>query len=146
MPPNLYFELEDCTREWTLAENTFDFVHMRYLFGAIADWEALFREAYRACKPGGWVQSCEADPFFNSDDGTLTDALAMATCTELYIESEKKLGRSFHVIKQGLQKKGMEAAGFTDIHITDYKVRSWSRSLQGERAEKRYEMIMSSRF
>lgn len=125
MPPNLRFELEDCTKEWTWAENTFDFVHMRYLFGAIADWDALFREAYRTCKPGGWVQSCEVDAFFRSDDGTIPSDSAMATTLmELYLEGGKKLGRSFQVIKEDLQKKGMEAAGFTDIHIADYKVRS----------------------
>ena len=123
VPPNLKFELDDCTKPWTWPENTFDFIHMRYLAGAIADWDALLKEAYRTCQPGGWVQSCEADAAYRSDDGSLSDDSAFGSgLSRLFLEGGKKLGRSFQVVSEDLQKKGMEAAGFTDIHVADYKV------------------------
>ncbi|QGI88814.1 hypothetical protein CEK26_000029 [Fusarium fujikuroi] len=70
VPPNLKFEIEDCTQEWTYEPNSFDYVHMRYMYGSISDWSALFKEAFRVCKPGGWVESYEASPRMESDDGT----------------------------------------------------------------------------
>ncbi|KAJ4265934.1 hypothetical protein NW764_015443 [Fusarium oxysporum] len=57
VPPNVRFELEDATSNWTWSNDSFDFVHMRYLIGAITDWGALFKEAFRCCKPGGFVES-----------------------------------------------------------------------------------------
>ncbi|KAJ4015028.1 hypothetical protein NW766_005356, partial [Fusarium irregulare] len=61
VPPNVHFEVADASLQWPWKDDYFDFVHVRYLFGAIHDWPALFCEAYRCCAPGGWVQSCEAD-------------------------------------------------------------------------------------
>ena len=71
VPPNLKFEIEDCTKEWTWDANTFDFVHMRYLFGGINDWVSLFKEGHRTLKGGAYLESVESDPQMHSDDGTL---------------------------------------------------------------------------
>lgn len=128
MPPNLRFEIDDCTQEWSWKDNTFDFVHIRYLFGAIRDWNALFQQAYRCCAPGGWVQSSEADVEFLSDDGTTDLEPVLKTWVHLYEEGERVLGAPFFVQKKGLQEKGLKAAGFEDITSVDYKVRvarSW---------------------
>ncbi|KAI1080134.1 S-adenosyl-L-methionine-dependent methyltransferase [Whalleya microplaca] len=123
VPPNVKFEIDDCTQPWTWAEDSFDFVHMRYLFGAIPDWTAVFREALRVTKPGGWVETCEADVAIVSDDGTIAeDSAYNRFWNMLYTNAEKFLGVSFQVLEQDLQKKGMEEAGFTDIHEFNYKV------------------------
>jgi ubiquinone/menaquinone biosynthesis C-methylase UbiE len=37
VPPNLKFEIEDFTEEWTFPGNTFDYIHMRYLYGSVPD-------------------------------------------------------------------------------------------------------------
>ncbi|KAJ4329311.1 hypothetical protein N0V84_000206 [Fusarium piperis] len=124
IPPNIKFELEDATGTWSWPENTFDFVHLRYLFGAIADWNALFAEAYRTCKPGGWVQSCEIDPPFYSDDGTVDDNAAMQTWNTVAREGGIRFGRTFCVVDEGLQVPGLEAAGFVDIQQQNFKVRA----------------------
>lgn len=44
VPPNVRFELEDATSNWTWSNDYFDFIHMRYLIGAIGDWGALFKK------------------------------------------------------------------------------------------------------
>ncbi|KLP09050.1 uncharacterized protein Y057_3326 [Fusarium fujikuroi] len=120
VPPNVRFEIDDATETWTWKDNTFDFVHMRYLFGAIQDWTALYQQAYRVCTPGGWVESVEADIHFRSDDGTAEEQEVYKLCNKLYEEGGKAIGRTFFV--HDLQPKGMEEAGFVDIKTVDYKV------------------------
>ncbi|KLO93050.1 uncharacterized protein LW93_6043 [Fusarium fujikuroi] len=120
VPPNVRFEIDDATETWTWKDNTFDFVHMRYLFGAIQDWTALYQQAYRVCTPGGWVESVEADIHFRSDDGTAEEQEVYKLCNKLYEEGGKAIGRTFFV--HDLQPKGMEEAGFVDIKTVDYKI------------------------
>ncbi|KAI1779040.1 S-adenosyl-L-methionine-dependent methyltransferase [Hypoxylon cercidicola] len=122
VPPNVKFELDDCTQPWTWAENTFDFVHARYLFGAIGDWDELFRQAYKVTKPGGWVQSCEADVVMLSDDGTIpADSSTELFWNMLYRSAGEKLGVSFQPMLDNVQVRAFEAAGFEDIQSHDYK-------------------------
>lgn len=122
VPPNLKFELDDALQTWSWPEGEFDFVHLRYLFGAIADWGALFKEAFRVCKPGGWVESCEVDPVFLSDDGTTDKEWGIKMWNSLYREGGKKFGRSFCVVEEDLQMPAFKEAGFVDIQHVDYKV------------------------
>ncbi|KAI4861787.1 S-adenosyl-L-methionine-dependent methyltransferase [Hypoxylon rubiginosum] len=122
VPPNVKFELDDCTQPWTWQDGTFDFVHIRYLFGAIADWNELFRQAYRVTKPGGWVQSCEADAEMLSDDNTIApDSSIELFWNMLYRSAGKKLGVTFQPIQDDVQVKAFEAAGFEDIQSYTYK-------------------------
>lgn len=108
---------------WTFDADSFDYVHMRYLFGSIPDWDALFSNAYRVCKPGGWVESYEPTIVAESDDGSVTPDSAHAEWGKFFIEGSKKMGRSCTILEDDLQRKGMEAAGFVDIKFVDKKVR-----------------------
>ncbi|KAF5229090.1 hypothetical protein FAUST_10642 [Fusarium austroamericanum] len=129
IPPNLKFEIEDCTQEWTFQPDFFDFVHMRYLYGSISDWPALFKEAYRACRPGGWVESHEASPRMESDDGSVTEGSAMNEWGKFFIEGGRKLNRTFEIIDKDLQIQGMKEAGFVDVKVWDYKapIGGWAK-------------------
>jgi len=123
-PCNLNFEIDDATLPWTWPRDSFDFVHIRYLLGAIIDWTALFQQAYRCCKPDGWVQSAEVDGIFKSDDGTVEAHAILAKWNDLFREASKKTGRSFTVVSDDLQHRGFEEAGFTDVKVINIKVRS----------------------
>ncbi|KAF5011811.1 hypothetical protein FDECE_2101 [Fusarium decemcellulare] len=122
IPPNLTFEIEDCNLTWTFEANSFDYVHMRYLFGSITDWNALFGNAYRVCKPGGWVESYEPTVVAESDDDTVQPGSAHSEWGKFFIEGAKKMGRSCTVVEDDVQRKSMEAAGFVDIQFVDKKV------------------------
>ncbi|KAM0405114.1 hypothetical protein ACHAQC_000186 [Fusarium culmorum] len=122
VPPNVRFEIADATLEWPWKDDYFDFVHIRYLFGAIQDWPALFREAYRCCAPGGWVQSCEADIHFYSDDGTTDNEPALKTWNDLYESGGIETGRPFFLQREAIQERSITEAGFTDVRIFDYKL------------------------
>lgn len=122
IPPNLKFEIEDCTLSWTYPAESFDYVHLRLLVGSISDWEALLTEAYRALKPGGWVESFEGAAYFESDDGTLTEAHALGQWGKLFANFGETIGRPFTLVADDIQKRSMQAAGFVDIHEAEYKI------------------------
>lgn len=97
---------------------------MRWLLGSITDWGALFAEAYKACKPGGWVESFEASCTAESDHADLPEGSALGQWGKFFTEGGKKLGRTFLVLEDDVQRKAMEAAGFVDIEEFYWKVSS----------------------
>ena len=101
---------------------------MRLLVGSVSDWNALFAEAYKTLKPGGWIESYEGTPIVESDDGTVTETSAMGQWGPIFIHFGETIGRSFTVVADGVQRKAMEAAGFIDIQEEELKVR---RSFDG---------------
>ncbi|RYP09002.1 hypothetical protein DL765_008599 [Monosporascus sp. GIB2] len=120
-PPNVRFEIDDATLEWTYKPNSFDYVHMRYLLGSIIDWTALFNQAYKVLKPGGYLESYEASVRQESDDGSIPPGSAMDQWGKLFWEAGRKLRRSFRVYQDNLQVKAMEEAGFVDIQVWEFK-------------------------
>ncbi|KAK4239582.1 Phosphomethylethanolamine N-methyltransferase [Achaetomium macrosporum] len=121
VPPNCKFEMDDATLEWTYADGHFDYIHMRYLFGSIADWPALLRRAYRCCKPGGWVESFEASCVFRSDDGSLVEGSPMDQWGRVFVEAGKRFGRPFDVVGEGLVQDAFRKAGFEEITEWEFK-------------------------
>lgn len=121
-PPNVKFEIDDCEQEWTFAPNSFDYIHSRYMLGAVSDWTRLFKQAYTALKPGGWLESFECEADYRCDDGTVKPDSAMIIWSDLFREGGKKLGRPFTLITDDTQRKSMEEAGFVDITVKDIKV------------------------
>ena len=45
VPPNVTFEVDDMEKEWCY-NSSFDYIHCRYLAGAIRDWPKLMGQAY----------------------------------------------------------------------------------------------------
>lgn len=90
--------------------------------GTIPDWTGLFKQAYKTLKPGAYLESFEASPTIESDDGTVKPDSAMGQWDKIFIEGTKTTGRSFTVLVDGTQRKAMEEAGFVDIEEWNYKV------------------------
>ncbi|KAG6069833.1 hypothetical protein E4U16_007325 [Claviceps sp. LM84 group G4] len=120
VPPNVRFEIDDATLDWTWNDNHFDFIHIRYLLGGIQDWTAFFREAYRCCAPGGWVESTEYDVELHSDDETTELEPVLASAGDLYREAGKLLNRPFFL--QEIQPQAFEEAGFSEKRTVRYKM------------------------
>lgn len=95
---------------------------MRLLVGSIANWEALFAEAYQVLQPGGWLESIENDPVLESDDNTVTEATALGQWGRIFGNFGNTIGRSFTLVADDVQKTAMQAAGFVDIQEVEYKV------------------------
>lgn len=99
-----------------------DFVHMRWLVGSIGNWDALMEQAYRVCRPGGWVESYETSSVITSDDDSVPDNSALGQWGQFFIEGSKKMGSSFTIVEDEIQRASMEKAGFTDISEFNFKV------------------------
>lgn len=99
-------------------------MHIRYLIGSIADWGKLYKQAFAALKPGGYLESYEASPNVYTDDDSLPPKSATAQWGPLFIEGGKLIGRSFTIVDEKLQRKAMEEAGFVDIEERNVKVRA----------------------
>ncbi|KAI1736066.1 S-adenosyl-L-methionine-dependent methyltransferase [Xylaria scruposa] len=121
IPPNLKFEIDDITQPWTYAPNSFDYVHMRWLIGAIPNWYTLFREVFDVLKPGGTFESKESSAYIQSDDGTVPYGSAMDQWGRVFAEAGRKFGRTFQPVEDNIQLKAMEAAGFVDIKVYNMK-------------------------
>ncbi|KAI1432557.1 S-adenosyl-L-methionine-dependent methyltransferase [Xylaria sp. CBS 124048] len=121
IPPNLKFEIDDITLPWTYPPNHFDFVHMRWLVGAIPNWNSVFEEAYKTVKPGGYFESVESSCTIQSDDGSVTPGSALSQWGQVFREAGRKFGRTFTPIEDDVQRIGMEKAGFVDIQVKNYK-------------------------
>ncbi|KAH7127865.1 S-adenosyl-L-methionine-dependent methyltransferase [Dactylonectria estremocensis] len=121
IPPNLKFEIDDCTQDWTFTPDSYDYVHIRYLVGTIPDWTELFKQAHKTLQSGGYLESFEASPTIESDDDTVTPESAMGQWDQIFIEGSKTTGRTFTVIADNLQRKAMEEAGFVDIEEWNFK-------------------------
>ncbi|KAH7010799.1 uncharacterized protein B0I36DRAFT_356414 [Microdochium trichocladiopsis] len=68
IPVNLKFEMDGITQGWTYPADTFDYIHMRWLVGSISDWITLYKEIFKALKPGGIFERKESSCLIQSDD------------------------------------------------------------------------------
>lgn len=69
VPPNVKFEIDDATDEWTFPPNHFDFIHARTMAGSILDWPVFIKQCYTHLKPGGKLEITEgrANLFYAHD-------------------------------------------------------------------------------
>lgn len=47
VPPNLQFEIDDACSEWVYTKESFDFIHIRGMYGSVSDWPALYEEVMK---------------------------------------------------------------------------------------------------
>jgi SAM-dependent methyltransferase len=127
IPPNCEFEIDDVTLEWTFPQNHFDFIHLREMFGSVADWDQLFEQAFRHTKEGGWVEIVEHSVEPECDDGTMPPGHFYEEWGRTVVASGEKVGKSFRIWKEA--KGYMERAGFVDITEVRYKwpMNGWSK-------------------
>ncbi|KAL2132737.1 hypothetical protein VTI74DRAFT_3420 [Chaetomium olivicolor] len=122
VPPNVRFEIDDANQDWTWDDNTFDYVHLRCMVGTIADWSKFYREAFRCCKPGGWVEHHEEEAEWHAYDAEISENSAMGQWQKVFTAGGNKFGRTFNIISEDIQRKCMEEAGFVDIVVKDFEV------------------------
>ncbi|EFR03995.1 UMTA [Nannizzia gypsea CBS 118893] len=133
VPPNLRFEIDDASEDWTFPENHFDLIHIRALYGAISDWPKLYSQALRHLRPGAWFDQIEMSIEFRSDDGTVTEDHVLAVWSRTFIEAGERIGKTFRIAD--LAKKYMDDAGFENVVETRLKlpVGGWGKDKQIKR-------------
>ncbi|CAO1599178.1 hypothetical protein XANCAGTX0491_002918 [Xanthoria calcicola] len=119
VPPNVKFEVDDCEEPWTFPEK-FDVIHARYLASAIADWPKLVSQAFQFTKPGGYSEFQDYDLLYYSEDGTLTDDLAIQKWITIFLQAARDFGRD---PCPGPRLAGlMRDAGFQNVEEEKYKI------------------------
>lgn len=103
--------------QWSFAEKSVDYIHLRYLVGSVRDWTALAKDVLRTLKPGGYVEHYEFDGATHTDDETVPPDSAMQKWGDIFQKGCDKLGLnvSFNPIREGLIRKALEDAGFVNI-------------------------------
>lgn len=112
--PNCTFLVDDVeTDNLAYTDDLYDFIHIRKMDGGIKNWPALFREAYRALCPGGWLENVETSIEFRSDHVDIPENHVLAIWSKKMFEAGRRLEKPFSVIDDGEQ--WMRQAGFDDV-------------------------------
>ncbi|KAL0263082.1 hypothetical protein SLS55_002058 [Diplodia seriata] len=114
VPPNVHIEIDDIEDAWTHTRK-FDFIHARYLLGAIRDWPGLIAKSRAALKPGGWLELQDFTMQVYATDGSLPKDSYLTRYLEETLEGMKGMGVE---PEPGAKLKGwVEAAGFENVRV-----------------------------
>lgn len=119
IPPNLQFEVADCEEPWSFCQN-FDFIHMRNLSGAIADWPTLLKSAFEHLRPGGWLECSDIEIRAQSRNNSLTTAHAIHQWQASLGIAADMAGRKLNMGPRVCQL--MKQAGFEEICHEEHEV------------------------
>lgn len=127
VPPNCKFELDDASKSLTFPDNTFDYIHIRYMLGCFKDWDAVYREAYRVLKPGGWIEHMDCSPGVYSDDGSIPKDSPFTTWKDVFREVGQKMGQTFEIVDDDRYVGWLKNAGFANVEnrLIKTPVGSW---------------------
>ncbi|KAL7267258.1 hypothetical protein RUND412_010162 [Rhizina undulata] len=110
VPQNLKFEVDDVEEAWSYEDNSFDFIHIRHMAGHIADWPKLYEQAFKALKPGGWIEVQDGCDYFSSDDGSVLPTSYYSQFSVNFEKVSLLLGKQWNSVaraaKQGLKDVG----------------------------------------
>ncbi|KAI7768232.1 hypothetical protein LZL87_014078 [Fusarium oxysporum] len=124
VPPNCQFHIEDAQLEWTYRPESFDFVHIRALYGSISDWGELYRQAFRSLEPGGWIENMEINIHMYSDIPEVRDDPdhIFKRWAKVFWEATDMINRTLRIAMNGTQRKLMVEAGFVNVVEKTYQV------------------------
>ncbi|KAJ5376796.1 hypothetical protein N7509_013682 [Penicillium cosmopolitanum] len=129
MPPNCIFEVDDVLRDWTWRD-PFDFIHIRLMYGAFPPegWDQLYKQAYAALEPGGWIEQMEFDVRVRSDDMTLKEEHQLSKWGNIFINCAERAGRSLNIHET--MRSSIEKAGFVE-ETGRLQYAHWNAALEG---------------
>nr|XP_036580142.1 methyltransferase domain-containing protein [Colletotrichum truncatum]KAF6787974.1 methyltransferase domain-containing protein [Colletotrichum truncatum] len=115
----LPWSVDDVESEW-IDPKKYDYIFVRYMLVAIADWPKLVANIFDHLNPGGWVEFQDMDGKYYSDDGTYTEEHAMYQWNKKFIEACEAMGRT---ARPGPQLEGwVRHAGFQNVVHRRFKV------------------------
>ncbi|WEW57499.1 hypothetical protein PRK78_002966 [Emydomyces testavorans] len=120
LPRNCSFVIDDACEKWCYPLNHFDLVHIRQLYGSVADWPDLYSSIYSHLKPGGWVDQQEMSVEFKSDDGSLPDDHPLRRWSRYMLQAGEISGKTFKIVDQA--RDHLANAGFVNVTERRHKV------------------------
>ncbi|ERF76624.1 hypothetical protein EPUS_04444 [Endocarpon pusillum Z07020] len=133
VPPNLEFIVDDVEDEWGYEHQPFDFIHARFLAGAIRDWPKLMRQALDCTKPGGWVEFQDWDTFLYSADNSMPLDSAINRFHQMSGGAREAMGYSMCPGRH--LQRWMTDAGFINISCTKIllPLGTWAKNRQAKK-------------
>ncbi|TQN71103.1 Secondary metabolism regulator laeA [Colletotrichum shisoi] len=127
VPVNVSFIIDDAEAEWLYPDNSIDYVHIRHMGPAVKNWTKLFTQAFRALKPGGWIEIQELKFDFCCDDDTMPPTYALSKMVKLVWEGVGNLGIEGDVVDITPQR--LNDAGFVNqVHdVKKVPVGEWPK-------------------
>lgn len=119
--PNCRFDIDDASQDWTFKDDTFDYIHIRFMAGCFSDWAKLYRECYRCLKPGGFIEHLDFSLHVRSDDGSIPTDSVWSQWASIFVDAGGKLGQTFEVIDGYRWVGWMQEAGFADVQARAFK-------------------------
>ena len=68
-------------------------IHCRLFLGAVSSYPLLYKQAYAALKPGGYLEISDVETMLYSCDGTVTEDMAVVQWSRLWDEAVAKVGK-----------------------------------------------------
>jgi len=113
VPPNVKFIVDDIEDEWGYETQPFDFVHARFLAGAVADWPRLMQQVFNCTKAGGWAEFQDWNTFIYTRDDSIPPESAIARFHAMAGGAREAQGFD---MKPGTSlERWMKNAGFSNI-------------------------------
>jgi hypothetical protein len=86
---------------------------MRSMIASVSDYPRLYKQAFDALKPGGWIEVNDVALSVFCDDGTFPEDSASVKWAHWFAEACVKFGRLVPELEQ--YKQRIEQAGFVDV-------------------------------
>lgn len=113
VPSNCKFMVDDIEAEFCWKENTFDFIHIRGLYGTIKDWPRVYQQCLHVLKPGGYLEHAEYSAQFTSDNNSIPEGGGFSEWNRLGPECLAILKVELQVFET--MGSAMRDAGFDDV-------------------------------
>jgi predicted methyltransferase len=114
--------IDDIEESWDYpSSQQFDYIHQRSMAGSIANWSALYKQALKNMKPGGWFEIQEFDVWFHSQNpGGLPQDSAIVQWQTLIDQASVQVGKKLNCgAELGAH---LESAGFENMQSQVIKV------------------------
>ncbi|OJD35634.1 tam domain methyltransferase protein [Diplodia corticola] len=125
--PNCHFIIDDAESDWIFTDKeSFDYVHVRYLYPGIGDWERLWQQSFEHLRPGGWAESQEISAWFYSDEPGFEHS-NIQYWQQTMDDATARIGKRFNRAHE--QKDHMIKAGFVNVvqEIIEVPMGTWDK-------------------
>ncbi|KAK8055929.1 hypothetical protein PG993_001156 [Apiospora rasikravindrae] len=118
--PNVFFEIDDAEMHWERPNDHYDLVHFRNMTGAFRDWSAVYEQAFRVTKPGGWIEVLDLNEYegFGNFFSNFEPASVIHRAARDVLQGSLLSGRPRNI--SHLEPRLLYDAGFVDIRVTDH--------------------------
>ncbi|KAI0168325.1 S-adenosyl-L-methionine-dependent methyltransferase [Pestalotiopsis sp. NC0098] len=115
---NLFWEIDNAELEWLRPPNFYDLIHFRNMDGAFRDWPFVYEQAFKVCKPGGWIEVMDWD-LWNSENylAHVPPESGVHRCARDWKAAAMESG--YLIENAHLKSHLLTDAGFEDVKVWD---------------------------